>query len=40
MTGRVAELKDNLNTMISNLRETTESNREQDWNGRREPQPW
>jgi HAMP domain-containing protein/signal transduction histidine kinase/DNA-binding response OmpR family regulator len=29
--GEVAELKDNLNTMISNLRETTESNREQDW---------
>ena len=29
--GEVAELKDNINTMISNLRETTESNREQDW---------
>jgi HAMP domain-containing protein/signal transduction histidine kinase/DNA-binding response OmpR family regulator len=29
--GEVAELKENLNTMISNLRETTESNREQDW---------
>src|ERR1035437_3320963 len=29
--GEVSELKDNLNTMISNLRETTESNREQDW---------
>jgi HAMP domain-containing protein/CheY-like chemotaxis protein/signal transduction histidine kinase len=29
--GEVAELKDNLNTMISNLRDTTESNREQDW---------
>src|SRR4029079_981741 len=29
--GEVAELKGNLNTMISNLRETTESNREQDW---------
>ncbi len=29
--GEVAELKDNLNTMILNLRETTESNREQDW---------
>ena len=28
--GEVAELKDNINTMISNLRETTESNREQD----------
>src|SRR5436309_4638538 len=30
-SGEVAELKDNINTMISNLRETTESNREQDW---------
>jgi len=29
--GEVAELKDNINTMISNLRETTESNRQQDW---------
>jgi len=29
--GEVAELKDNINTMISNLRETTESNRGQDW---------
>ncbi|MES2184080.1 MAG: HAMP domain-containing protein [Pseudomonadota bacterium] len=29
--GEVAELKDNINTMISNLRETTDSNREQDW---------
>src|SRR4026209_1099899 len=29
--GEVAELKDNINTMITNLRETTESNREQDW---------
>src|SRR5579871_483407 len=29
--GEVAELKDNINTMIANLRETTESNREQDW---------
>ena len=29
--GEVAELKDNINTMISNLRETTETNREQDW---------
>src|ERR1700683_2455286 len=29
--GEVADLKDNINTMISNLRETTESNREQDW---------
>jgi len=29
--GEVAELKDNINTMIDNLRETTESNQEQDW---------
>jgi HAMP domain-containing protein len=29
--GEVAELKDHINTMISNLRETTERNREQDW---------
>jgi CheY-like chemotaxis protein/signal transduction histidine kinase/HAMP domain-containing protein len=29
--GEVAELKDNINTMISNLRETTERNVEQDW---------
>ncbi|MGA3169956.1 MAG: HAMP domain-containing protein, partial [Chthoniobacteraceae bacterium] len=29
--GEVAELKDNLNTMIVNLRETTQRNREQDW---------
>jgi len=29
--GEVSELKDNLNTMIVNLRETTERNREQDW---------
>jgi PAS domain S-box-containing protein len=29
--GEVAELKDDINMMISNLRETTESNREQDW---------
>jgi len=29
--GEVSELKDNINTMISNLRETTERNREQDW---------
>ncbi len=29
--GEVAELKDNINTMISNLRETIERNREQDW---------
>ena len=29
--GEVAELKDSINTMILNLRETIESNREQDW---------
>ena len=29
--GEVAELKDNINTMINNLRETTERNQEQDW---------
>src|SRR4029453_17633285 len=29
--GEVAALKDNINTMISNLRETTERNREKDW---------
>ncbi|MCC5622638.1 response regulator, partial [Nostoc sp. CHAB 5715] len=29
--GEVAELKDNINTMISNLRETTERNRDEDW---------
>ncbi|MFG6457018.1 HAMP domain-containing protein [Pelomonas nitida] len=29
--GEVSELKDNINTMISNLRETTARNREQDW---------
>ena len=29
--GEVAELKDNINTMIDNLRETTESNQQQDW---------
>ncbi|MEO6279000.1 response regulator, partial [Roseateles sp.] len=29
--GEVSELKDNINTMISNLRETTERNREEDW---------
>ena len=29
--GEVAELKDNINAMISTLRETTERNREQDW---------
>src|SRR6267378_2251150 len=30
-SGEVADLKDNINTMISNLRETIERNREQDW---------
>jgi HAMP domain-containing protein/CheY-like chemotaxis protein len=29
--GEVAELKDNINTMIENLRQTTERNTEQDW---------
>ena len=29
--GEVAELKDNINTMIRNLRQTTDSNTEQDW---------
>ncbi len=29
--GEVAELKDNINTMIANLRETTQRNKEQDW---------
>ncbi|MDP1952629.1 MAG: GAF domain-containing protein, partial [Betaproteobacteria bacterium] len=29
--GEVAEMKDNINTMIFNLWQTTESNREQDW---------
>jgi len=29
--GEVAELKDNINTMISNLRNTTAANQEQDW---------
>jgi HAMP domain-containing protein/CheY-like chemotaxis protein/signal transduction histidine kinase len=29
--GEVAELKDNINTMINNLRGTTERNTEQDW---------
>ncbi|MGH6628154.1 MAG: HAMP domain-containing protein, partial [Burkholderiales bacterium] len=29
--GEVAELRDNINTMIDNLRVTTESNQEQDW---------
>jgi hypothetical protein len=27
----MAELKDNVNTMIGNLRATTERNQEQDW---------
>ncbi|MDP9396169.1 MAG: HAMP domain-containing protein, partial [Actinomycetota bacterium] len=30
-SGEVAELKDNVNRMISNLRETTRANQEQDW---------
>nr|WP_233575881.1 HAMP domain-containing protein [Saccharopolyspora rhizosphaerae] len=30
-SGEVAELKDNINAMISNLKETTRANREQDW---------
>jgi len=30
-SGEVAELKDNINRMISNLRETTRTNQEQDW---------
>ncbi|GAA3239219.1 hybrid sensor histidine kinase/response regulator [Actinocorallia longicatena] len=29
--GEVAELKDNVNLMVSNLRETTRTNKEQDW---------
>ncbi|HTB80743.1 MAG TPA: HAMP domain-containing protein [Opitutaceae bacterium] len=29
--GEVAELKDNINTMIHNLRKTTQTNQEQDW---------
>jgi signal transduction histidine kinase/HAMP domain-containing protein len=29
--GEVAELKDNINLMVANLRETTRTNREQDW---------
>jgi len=29
--GEVAELKDNLNLMVANLRETTRANQEQDW---------
>ncbi|MCY7373442.1 MAG: HAMP domain-containing protein, partial [Spirochaetaceae bacterium] len=30
-SGEVAELKDNVNQMIANLRETTQANEEQDW---------
>jgi signal transduction histidine kinase/HAMP domain-containing protein/CheY-like chemotaxis protein len=30
-SGEVAELKDNINAMISNLKETTRTNEEQDW---------
>jgi HAMP domain-containing protein/CheY-like chemotaxis protein/GAF domain-containing protein len=30
-SGEVAELKDNINQMIANLKETTRSNREQNW---------
>ena len=30
-SGEVAELKDNINQMIANLRETTQANEEQDW---------
>ncbi len=30
-SGEVAELKDNINTMIDNLRLTTDRNNEQDW---------
>nr|WP_209624307.1 HAMP domain-containing protein [Saccharothrix coeruleofusca] len=30
-SGEVAELKDNINRMISNLKESTRANREQDW---------
>ena len=29
--GEVAELKDNVNLMVANLRETTRANQEQDW---------
>jgi signal transduction histidine kinase/HAMP domain-containing protein/ActR/RegA family two-component response regulator len=29
--GEVAELKDNINLMVANLRETTSANKEQDW---------
>ncbi|MGW0364591.1 HAMP domain-containing protein [Streptomyces sp. NPDC002990] len=30
-SGEVAELKDNINSMVGSLRETTRANREQDW---------
>jgi signal transduction histidine kinase len=30
-SGEVAELSDNINQMIGNLRETTQRNEEQDW---------
>ncbi|MCC3312314.1 HAMP domain-containing protein [Nocardia africana] len=30
-SGEVAELKDNINSMVESLRETTKANREQDW---------
>ncbi|MFF9899434.1 HAMP domain-containing protein [Streptomyces longispororuber] len=30
-SGEVAELKDNINTMVESLRETTRANQEQDW---------
>jgi methyl-accepting chemotaxis protein len=30
-SGEVADLKDNINQMIANLKETTRTNREQDW---------
>ncbi|TMS00034.1 HAMP domain-containing protein [Nonomuraea basaltis] len=29
--GELAELKDNINSMVANLRETTQANQEQDW---------
>ncbi|GAA4966218.1 hypothetical protein GCM10023238_37400 [Streptomyces heliomycini] len=30
-SGEVAELKDNINSMVESLRETTRANQEQDW---------
>ena len=51
-SGEVAELKDNINTMIDNLRLTTDRNKEQDWlktnlarftgmlQGQRDLRPW